>query len=82
MTRKIITGKKREDKIYETCGRFYRNEINSTQFFYLLSEMNCSPDEAVEITRKVEINKTFIVFVECCVVLAIVVLFSLGMLIQ
>lgn len=77
--KKIITGKKREELIYDTCRRFYRGDINTTQFTYLLSQFNCSPQEALDVTKKFEVNQTVIVVVECLVVLAILSLFSFGL---
>jgi hypothetical protein len=78
MTKKIITGKKRDEKIYDICCRFNRGDITAVQFTYLLSEMNCKPWEAVEITRKFEVNQTFLVFMECLVILVVVFMFTLG----
>jgi hypothetical protein len=79
MTKKIITGKKREEKIYDVCCRFNRGDINSVQFTYLLHEMNCNPQEALEITRKFEVNQTMLLVVECLVILTIMTLFTFGL---
>jgi len=79
MTKKTITDKQREELIYNTCRRLYRGDINTTQFNYLLSQVDCNPQEAIEITRKFEVNQTFLVVVECLVILAVVLMFSLGL---